>query len=44
MIEGKAAEAKTIAVTWGWHNEDKLRKGKPDYVVRTPVELMDLFK
>ena len=44
MIEGKAAGVITIAVTWGWHNEERLLKGKPDYIVNKPLELVNLFK
>jgi phosphoglycolate phosphatase len=44
MIEGKLAGAKTVAVTWGWHSAEKLKEGKPDYVVKTPDELVLLTK
>lgn len=43
IIEGRNADAKTIAVTWGWHNESLLKKEHPDYIVRSPVELVELF-
>jgi len=36
MIEGREAGAKTIAVTWGWHSADRLKKTDPDYLVNTP--------
>jgi len=39
MIEGRQAGAKTIAVTWGWHSADRLKKANPDYLVNTPGEL-----
>jgi len=44
ILEGRQAGATTIAVTWGWHNEEKLREAKPDYMVHTPVELLNLFE
>ena len=44
IIEGKKAGAKTVAVTWGWHDENRLKKGKPDYMVRNPKELIKLFQ
>lgn len=43
MIEGKQAGAVTVAVTWGWHGEEKLAEGSPDYMVHTPAELSDLL-
>jgi len=43
MIEGKHAGAVTVAVTWGWHAEKKLREASPDYVVHSPEELQNLF-
>ena len=43
MIEGKQAGAVTVAVTWGWHAEKKLREASPDYVVYSPEELKYLF-
>lgn len=43
MIEGREAGAKTIAVTWGWHSVDRLKKTDPDYLVNTPGELTALL-
>jgi len=43
MIEGREAGAKTIAVTWGWHSADRLKKTDPDYLVNTPEELVALL-
>lgn len=42
MIEGRQAGAKTIAVAWGWHDVDRLKEGKPDYVVNKPSELLGI--
>jgi len=44
MLEGKTAGAMTIAVTWGWHEEGRLREGHPDFMVGSPGELAALFK
>lgn len=44
MIEGKKAGVKTVAVTWGFHNEEKLRKENPDFIVHSPAELADVLK
>ena len=44
MLEGREAGAQTVAVTWGWHPEDRLRTGSPHHVVRTQDELRDLFQ
>ena len=43
MIEGKAAGAMTVAVTWGWHTADKLAEAAPDHMVHAPVELERLL-
>jgi phosphoglycolate phosphatase len=43
MIEGREAGACPIAVTWGWHSEEQLLRGNPDYVARTPRELTDIL-
>jgi phosphoglycolate phosphatase len=42
IIEGRQAEVITVAVTWGWHDEQRLRKTNPDYVIITPDELKEL--
>ncbi|MCX6762353.1 MAG: HAD family hydrolase [Candidatus Moranbacteria bacterium] len=39
MVEGQLAGAKTVAVTWGWHSEERLREANPNFVVKTPSEL-----
>lgn len=43
MLEGREAGAATIAVTWGWHSEERLRTGNPDHVVHSQDELKRLF-
>jgi len=41
--QGKAAQVKTIAVTWGYQPEVMLKSCSPDYLVSSPQELMELF-
>lgn len=41
--EAKAAGVHTVAVTWGYHDEDRLKAAQPDAVVHTPQELADYF-
>lgn len=43
MLEGRIAGAKTVAVTWGWHDEEKLREGNPDYMIHSQSELVSLL-
>lgn len=42
--EGKKAKATTVAVTWGWHDRDRLERAKPDFIVDRPNELLELSK
>lgn len=43
MIEGRAARAITVAVTWGWHKRVRLESGHPDHVVEHVDELAALL-
>lgn len=43
MVEGKEAGTQTIGVTWGWHTSEKIKEGSPDYLVFTPLELVNLL-
>lgn len=43
MIEGRAARAITVAVTWGWHNRARLESGHPDHIVERVDELAALL-
>lgn len=40
--EGKEAGVKTIAVTWGWHTKEKLKRMRPDYVIDNPHGLINI--
>ncbi len=42
--EGTKANVVTIAVTWGWHTMQRLRRAAPDHLVHTPAELLALFR
>jgi phosphoglycolate phosphatase len=44
MLEGRSAGTETIGVLWGWHPEEKLREGEPDFLVRSPRELAAHFR
>ena len=43
VIEAREAGAKTIAVTWGYHSAERLKRTEPDYLVNTPEELTALL-
>ena len=40
---GKEAKIKSIAVTWGFSTEDKLKSAEPDYIVHNLKELEDII-
>ena len=42
--EARLAGVKTVAVTWGWHNKERLETIKPDYLIDTPDDLLALGK
>lgn len=42
ILETRAAGAKSVAVGWGWHSPEELKKYGPDYFVRTVPELVAL--
>lgn len=43
MLEGREAGTTTIGVSWGWHSVEKLREGRPDYIVQSPQELVEVI-
>ncbi len=43
IVEGKKAGVKTVAVSWGWHSKEELKKENPDYLIDKPEELISLF-
>ena len=42
--EAKTAGVKTVAVTWGWHNRERLAAVQPDFMVDKPLELLNILK
>jgi phosphoglycolate phosphatase len=42
IIEAKEAGVKAVAVTWGWHTKEKLEKAKPDVLIDSPRQLLDV--
>jgi len=40
--EARLAGVKTVAVTWGWHNKERLEMASPDYVIETPDDLLKI--
>jgi phosphoglycolate phosphatase len=43
IVEGRSAGVATIAVTWGWHSEERLLASSPDRVARVPGDLLRLL-
>ena len=44
MLEGRAAGALTVAVSWGWHTLEKLNEARPDFSVHSPAELPERLR
>lgn len=44
MIEAKKAGVKSIGVSWGFNSRGILKKGKPDYIVDRPEDLVKVLK
>lgn len=44
MVAGNRAGIKTIAVGWGWHPLEKLKKHKPELVATHPDQILDFIK
>lgn len=40
---GKAAGAYTIAASYGYHTEEMLRKENPDFIIHSPLEILDIL-
>jgi phosphoglycolate phosphatase len=43
VLEGKKAGVKTVAVSWGWHDKEKLITASPDYLLDEVKQLKDIF-
>jgi phosphoglycolate phosphatase len=44
IIEGRKAGVKTVAVSWGWHEKERLEKLKPDFIIYHPEEIEKILK
>jgi phosphoglycolate phosphatase len=42
IAEGKLAGVRTVGVTWGWHNKEKMAQAGPDYLFDRPLDLLQL--
>jgi phosphoglycolate phosphatase len=40
--EARLAGVKTVAVTWGWHSKEKLETVRPDYLIETVKDLLQI--
>jgi phosphoglycolate phosphatase len=40
IVEARAAGIRTVAVTWGWHDRERLAAAHPDFLVDTPEGLL----
>lgn len=40
--EARLAGVKTVAVTWGWHNKERLETACPDYLIESPHDLLKI--
>lgn len=43
ITEARKAKVKSIAVTWGYHSKKKLIRSKPDFIVDSPAELLNIL-
>jgi len=43
IVAGKDAGMGTVGVTWGFHDEDTLAESRPDHLIHTPSQLLDIF-
>lgn len=43
IVAAKKVKIKTIAVTWGYNSEKRLKKANPDYIVNSPKEIKKLL-
>ena len=44
IVAAKKAEIKTIAVTWGFNSKEKLSREKPDYLVDSPIKIIEALQ
>ncbi|NCF75357.1 MAG: HAD hydrolase-like protein [Xanthomonadaceae bacterium] len=44
IIEGEKAGVETVGVTWGYHSKERILQARPDFIIDSPKELIELFK
>jgi phosphoglycolate phosphatase len=42
ILEARAAGIRSVAVTWGWHDRDRLLAVHPDFLIDTPEGLLTI--
>ena len=42
ILEAREAGVRTVAVTWGWHSQEKLVAAHPDFLVDRPEDLLQI--
>ncbi len=42
ILEAREAGIRSVAVTWGWHDRERLLAVRPDFVVDTPEGLLEV--
>jgi phosphoglycolate phosphatase len=43
IVEARQAGVPSVAVTWGWHSEERLLAASPDVVAHDPQELVGIL-
>ncbi|MGW9019789.1 HAD hydrolase-like protein, partial [Priestia megaterium] len=43
IVAARKSEIPIISVTWGYDLEELLSKSNPDFLVRNPLEIMDII-
>lgn len=44
IIAAKKTKIKTIAVTWGFNTNEKLSRENPDYLVDSPIQIVEALQ
>jgi phosphoglycolate phosphatase len=42
ILEARAAGVRSVAVTWGWHDRERLLAVRPDFLIDTPEGLLTI--
>jgi phosphoglycolate phosphatase len=42
ILEAKMAGVRSVGVTWGWHDRDRLARSAPDFLLDNPEELLNI--